>query len=167
MQNEFKSAIIRTVRKLQSTYTCESEVLKFLSLPHYKHCENSCEAKVKPLVLTDNLKVYPVAFRNDRTALKRSIQFDERAKANIGLEDEIRKEYVKENLYLSKKELEHGIVTEALVASTTTLDNNCSLPVAIKYSTKTSKQGDDIKNFFTEQIKILQVCESCQKYSKI
>ena len=67
---------------------------------------------------------------------------------------------------MSKKELEHGIVTEALVLSITTLDNNCSLPAAIKYSTKTSKKGDDMKSFFTEQIKILQVSESCQKYAK-
>ena len=80
---------------------------------------------MKPLVLTDNLKVYPVAFRNDGTALKPSIQFDERAKVNIGLEDEIRLEYVKENPYLSKKDLGHGIVTEVLVLSVKTLDNKC------------------------------------------
>ena len=121
---------------------------------------------VKSLVLTDNLKVYPIAFGNDRTALKPSLQFDERAKVDIGLEDEIRLEYIKENAYLSKKELEHGIVIEALVLSITTLDNNCSLPEAVEYSTKTSKKGDDMKSFFTEQIKILQVCESCQKYAK-
>lgn len=110
---------------------------------------------MKPLVLTNNMKVYPVAFGNDGTALKSSIQFDERAKVNIGLEDEIRLEYVKENPYLSKKELQHGIVTETLVSSITTLDNNCSLPEAIKYSTKTSKKGNDMKSLFTEQIKIL------------
>ena len=78
--------------KLQSAYTCESGVLKFL---HYKLCEFLYDLKVKPLVLTDNLKFYPVAFGNDGTALKPSIQFDERAKVNIGLEDEIRLEYVK------------------------------------------------------------------------
>ena len=129
------------------------EFKKFLSLSHYKCCENSCHPKVKSLVLTDNLKVSPVAFGNDGTALKPSIQFDERAKVNIGLEDEIRLEYVKENHYLSKKELEHGIVTDALVSSITTLDNNCSLLVAIKYPTKTSKKGDFMKDFFTEQNK--------------
>ena len=95
---------------------------------------------MKPLVLTDNLKVYPVAFGNDGTALKPSIQFDERAKVNIGLEDEIRLEYVKENPYLGKKELEHGILTEALVSSIITLDSNCFLSATIKYSTKTSKK---------------------------
>ena len=137
-----------TLRKLQSAYTCESEVLKFLSFSHYKLCENSCDPKVKPLVLTDNLKVYPVAFRNDGTALKPSIQFDERAKVNIGLEDEITLEYVKENPYFSKKDLEHGIVTEALVSSITKLGNNCSLPVAIKYSSKTSKIGWHEKFFY-------------------
>ena len=121
---------------------------------------------MKPLVLTDNLKVYPVAFGNDGTALKPSVQFDERAKVNIGLEDEIRLEYVKENPYLSKKDVEHRIVTEGLVSSVTTLDNNCSLPVAIKYSSKTSKKGGDMKSFFTEQIKIIRLCESCQKYAQ-
>ena len=73
---------------------------------------------------------------------------------------------MKENPYLNKKELEHGIVTEAVVLLITVLDNNCSLPVAIKYSTKTSKKGDGMKRFFTKQIKILQVCGSCQKYAK-
>ena len=80
---------------------------------------------MKPLVLTDNLKVYLVAFGNDGAALKPSIQFDERAKVNIALEDEIRLEYVKENPYLSKRDLEHGIVTEVLVLSIKTLDNKC------------------------------------------
>lgn len=155
-----------TFRKLQSVYTCESGVPKLLSLSHCKFCENSCDAKVKPLVLTDNLKVYPVAFENNETELKPSIQFDERAKVNKGLEDQTRLEYVKGNPYLSKKELEHGIVTVALVLSITALDNNCSLPVAIKYSCRTSKGGDDMKNVFTEQIKILQVYQSCQKYAK-
>ena len=74
------------------------------------------------------MKVFPVAFGNDGTALKPSIQLDERSKVNIGLEDEVRLEYVKENPYLSKKELEHGIVLEALVSSITTLDTNCSVP---------------------------------------
>ena len=123
MQNEFRAPSPGILRKLQSAYTCESGVQKFLSLSHYKCCENSCDPKVKSLVLTDNLKVSPVAFGNDGTALKPSIQFDERAKVNIVLEDEIRLEYVKENPYLSKKELEHGIVTEVLVSSVTTLGN--------------------------------------------
>ena len=76
---------------------------------------------MKPLVLTNNMKVYPVAFGNDGTALKSSIQFDERAKVDIGLKDKVRLKYVKENLYLSKKELKHGIVTEVLISSMTTL----------------------------------------------
>ena len=84
------------------------------------------------------MKVYPVAFGNDATTLKPSIQLDERAEVNIGLEDETRLECAKENPYLSKKELEHGIVTETLVSSIATFDNNCSFPVAIKYSTKIS-----------------------------
>ena len=90
-----------TLQKLQGVYTCESGVLKFLSMSHYKLCENSCDPKVKPLVLIDNLKVYPVAFGNDGTALKPSIQFNETAKVNIGLKDKIRLEYVKENPYLN------------------------------------------------------------------
>ena len=49
-----------TLQKLETAYTCESRILKLLS--HYKLCENSCHPKVKPLVLTDNLKVDPVAF---------------------------------------------------------------------------------------------------------
>ena len=60
-----------------SSGTRESGVLIFLSLSHYKLCENSCDPKVKPLVLTDNLKVYPVDIGNNGTALKPSIRFDE------------------------------------------------------------------------------------------
>ena len=129
-----------TIRKLPNPYIRKSEVLKYLRLPHHKLFENSCDPNVEQLVLTDNLIVYTVDFGNDGTALKPPIQFDERAKVNMGLEDKIRWEYVKENPYLSEKELEHGIVTEirTLVSSITTLDNNCYLPVAVKYSTKTS-----------------------------
>ena len=139
----------------QNAYTYESGNPKFLSLSHYKLCENSCDPKAKPLVWKYNLKVYPVAFGNDATALKPSIQLDERAEVNIGLEDKIRLECAKENLYMSKKELEHGIVTETLVWSIAGFDNNCSFPVEIKNSTKISKKGNDMKSFFTEQIKIL------------
>ena len=46
---------LETLRKLQNAYTCESGVLKFLSLSHHKLLENSCDPKVKPLVLIDNL----------------------------------------------------------------------------------------------------------------
>ena len=70
---------------MQTGYTCESGVLKSLSLSHYKHFENSYDPKVKLLVLTDNLKVYHAAFRKDRAELRLSIQFDEREKVNIGL----------------------------------------------------------------------------------
>ena len=106
----------------------------------YKFCENSCDQKAKPLVWTDNLKIYPVAFGNDATTLKLSIQLDESAEVNIGLEDKTSLECAKENPYLSKKALELGIVTETEVSSIATFDNNCSFPVAIKYSTKISKK---------------------------
>ena len=93
------------------------------------------------------MNVYPVAFGNDATTLKPSIQLDERAEVNIGLENKTRLECSKENPYLSKKELEYRIVTETLVSSIATFDNSCSFPVAIKYLTKISKKGDDMKSF--------------------
>ena len=115
---------------------------------------------------TTNCKVYPVAFGNDGTALKPSIQFDERAKVNVGLAEEIDLKYVKDNMYMKKGEIQQNIVTEAIVSSITTLDNICSLPVAIKYSPKQGKTGNDVKELFTEQIRILQICENCQKRSE-
>ena len=59
-----------------SSGTRESGVLIFSSLSHYKLCENSCDPKVKQLVLTDNLKVYPADIGINGTALKPSIRFD-------------------------------------------------------------------------------------------
>ena len=103
-----------------------------------------------PLLWTYNLKVYPVAFGNGATTLKPSIKLDERAEVNIGRENKTRLECSKENPYLCKKELEQGIVTETLVSSIATFDSNCSFPVAIKYSTKISKKGDDMRIFFRD-----------------
>ena len=58
------------------------------------------------------------------------------------------------------------MVCEASVSSITSLDNSCSLPVAVTYATKAGKSGSEMKKLFTEQIKVLQLCENCQRRSK-
>ena len=153
-----------TLRKRQAAYTTMSGVLKCLSLLNYKltSCENS-STKAAPLIENESLLVYPAAIGNNGTALKPAIQFDERAKEIIGLHYTVDLEYVKNNRLLSKETLQNNLVCEALVSSITSLDNSCSLPVAVTYATKAGKSGSEIKKLFTEQIKVLQLCENCQR----
>ena len=70
------------------------------------------------------------------------------------------------NPFLSKKELEDRIATEALASSVESLGTDYLFPAAIKYSIKTFEKGENMKSFFTEQIKTFQVYESCKKYTK-
>ena len=156
-----------TLRKRQAAYTTMSSVLKYLSILNYKltSCENSC-TKAAPLIENESLLVYPAAIGNDGTALKPAIQFDERAKENVGLHYTFDLEYVKNSRLMSKETLQNNLVCEALVSSITSLDNSCSLPVAVMYATKAGKSGSEMKKLFTEQIKVLQLCENCQRRSK-
>ena len=59
--------------------------------------------------------------------------------------------------------LRENIVTEAIVSSLTSLDNFCSLPVAVDYTTQRGKMGEAMAELFENHIRTLQACESCQK----
>ncbi len=156
------------LRKMQAAYTTRSGVQKHLSSLSYTLCDRDASRnKAAPLIQTDNLKVYPVALANDGTALHPAIQFDERMKVNVGLENVVDINYVKSTPYLKKETLQNSLVREALVTSITTLDNQCSLPVAVKYSVKDGKCGKNMKELFTNQIKLLQMCLSCLNRSKV
>lgn len=146
--------------KYQAGYTPESGVIKPLSLGHMTLLKNS---EAKPLIATPKLTVIPCAFANDGTALKPAIEFDPRLKQNIGLTTPVDLRYALENPTPSPDYLKENIVTEAIVSSLTSLDNFCSLPVAVDYTSQGGKTGEFMVNFFQEHIKTLQTCESCQE----
>ena len=110
-----------------------------------------------------NLTVIPCAFANDGTALKPAIEFDSRLKQNVGLTIPVDLLYVLKNPSPSPDFLKENIVTEALISSLTSLDNFCSLPVAVDYTPQAGKSGAYMAKLFQERIKTVQVCESCQK----
>ena len=146
--------------KHQAGYTPESGVIKPLSLGHMELLRNS---QAKSLIETPKLNVIPCALANDGTALKPAIEFDSRLKENIGLKTPVDIHYAKENPSPFPDYLKDNIVTEAIVSSLTSLDNFCSLPVAVDYCTQSGKTGQAMADLFREHIKTLQTCESCQR----
>ena len=100
---------------------------------------------------------------NDGTPLKAAIQFDERMKRNVGLTHHIDKDFVSHNPQISPDQLSGQIITEALVSSVTCLDNTCSLPCGVEYSAQSGKTGNEMESLFLNEIRVLQMCESCQK----
>ncbi len=145
--------------KHQAGYTPESGVIKPLSLGHMALLKNS---QAIPLIESSHLKVIPCAFANDGTALKPAIEFDPRLKENIGLTTPVDVNYVMANPSPSADHLREHIVTEAIVSSLTSLDNFCSLPVAVDYTAQSGKTGEAMASYFEKHIKTLQLCESCQ-----
>ena len=120
-------------------------------------------SQAKSLIETPKLNVIPCALANDGTALKPAIEFDSRLKENIGLKTPVDIHYAKENPSPSPDYLKDNTVTEAIVSSLTSLDNFCSLPVAVDYCTQSGKTGQAMVDLFREHIKTLQTWESCQR----
>ena len=150
------------IQKSQAGYTTESGVIKPLSLGNIELLKNS---EAKPLIETPKLLVIPCALANDGTGLKPAIEFDARIKENLGLKFPVDLDYIKKNPKPSPEHLKENIVTEAIVSSLTSLDNFCSLPVAVDYATQSGKTGQTMSSLFEEHIKALQVCQSCQEKS--
>ena len=119
--------------KYQAGYRPDSGIIKPLTLGHIELLKNS---QAKTLIETSKLTVFPCALVNDGTALKLAIEFNSRLKENVGLKTTVDIiYYVKANPSPSPEFLRENIVTEAIVSSLTSLDNFCSLPVAIDYTT--------------------------------
>ena len=114
------------------------------------------------IVDTSYLTVYPCCLANDGTAIKLAIEFHERLKENVGLKFNLDIDYIRKNPKPSADFLKENLVTEAIVSSLTSIDNKCSLPCAIEYSTKSGKTTEACHNMLIEQVKILQTCKSCQ-----
>lgn len=137
--------------------------MKYLSALLYRLLKNKNEDENDVTFLkNDVVEVYPVVFSNDGTALKPSIQFDEDRNVNVGLEmDDLTYDYCKTNQFLENQMLVKNIVCEAVVSSVTSLDNDVSLPIAVQYSSKNGKSGENIKKTFTDQIRFIQMCQNC------
>ena len=148
------------IQKSQAGYTSESGVIKPLSLGHIELLKNS---GAKPLIKTSNLLIIPCALANDGTALKPATEFDPRIKENLGLKFPVNLDYIKNNPNPSPEYLKGNIITEAIVSSLTSLDNFCSLPVAVDYVTQSGKTGEAMASIFERHIKTLQVCQACQE----
>ena len=148
----------KTCLKHQAGYTNEPGVWKPLSLGQLELMEIFRSVSI---VKTNYLTVYPCSLANDGTAIKPAIEFDERLKENVGLTFNLDIDYVRRNPKPSADFLKENLVTEAIVSSVTNIDNKCSLPCAVEYSTKSGKTAESCHNMFIEQVKILQTCKSC------
>ena len=153
----------RTTRlKHSSGYTASSGVIKpwidsFLKLGLYP------SVGVKPLVDAPIVKVIAAAMENDGTALKPSIQFDEKQQANVGLKMAADIEFVKSNPVPKSEFLKENVVTEANVTFLSTTDNEVSMPVAVTYKSKAGKTGVDMKEQFLNEVEVVQTCHHCIK----
>ena len=63
--------------------------------------------------------------------------------------------------FLEKKLLLEKLICEAVVSSVTSLNNDVCLPVAVHDCFKVGKSGDNIKETFLDQIRLIQMCENC------
>ena len=63
--------------------------------------------------------------------------------------------------FFEKKLLLEKFICEAVVSSVTSLNNDVRLPVAVHDCYKVGKSGDNIKETFLDQIRLIQMCENC------
>ena len=155
----------RTRDKLRGGYTTKSGVLKDLQLA-FMTLATDQTSNVQPLLETDAVKVIGVALENDGTALKPGIQFDDRVKKNVGLNQDVDLKFVKDNPNPTPEFLKTNILTEANVSFVTSLCNGVSMPIATNYFTKSGKTGEEMKEFFVKQAKILQICKACLEMAR-
>lgn len=155
-----------TCESRKARFTTKSGVIKCLNLIQYKLMISSVEDPPKPIVNNENLLIYPCVYSNDGTGLKPAVEFDAVSKTNVGLSVTVDINFIKENTPPDPKILNDLIITESVVGNITSLDNKMSLPVAVVYSTKSGKTGENLTKLFTDHIKILQMCESCTKLTK-
>ena len=94
---------------------------------------------------------------NNGNPLKPAIEFDSQFKRNVGLDVDVDYNYVRDNPTPSPEFLKNHLVTEVLVSSVTTLDNQTSMPTIAEYVPKTGKTGENLSASFLRNIIALQV----------
>ena len=154
-----------TRRKKESGYTTKSGVIKELSLCQLKLCSNG-KSEGSFLVSNPTVQVIPCVLSNDGNALKPAIEFDNHFCRNIGLDFDIDYDYVKNNPCPTPDFLSSHIVTEVVISSVTSLENESSMPCIAEYVPKAGKTGENLFKSFTENILLLQMCERCQSVCK-
>ena len=97
---------------------------------------------MQPLLETEPVKIIGVAMENDCTPVKPGIQFDTKMKENVGLQQDIHINFVKNNPNPRSELLCDSIITEANVSFITSLCNNLSMPIVVHYFTKTGQKGE-------------------------
>ena len=127
----------------------------------YKLLKNEEDTSNSFLVSNGVVEVYPVVFSNDGTTLKPPIKFDEDRNVNVGLENhEMTLKQCQSKPFLEKKLLLEKLISEAVVSSVTCLNNDFCLPVAVHYCSKVGESGDNVKETFLDQIRVIQMCEN-------
>ena len=150
----------KTDRKRQSGYTVESGVIK----PLLESFQCLMEREREFIISNDVDKVIPVVLANDGNPLKPGIKYDERLKRNVGLDIRCDAKFIKNNpLPPDPNWLKSHFITEVLVSYVTSLDDDDALPLCTDYVAKSGKTSREMKMFFTERIKILQMCSLCVK----
>ena len=131
----------KTCRKRQPGYTVSSGVIKRLIESFHYLCDRE-------------RAVIPVCVSNDGNPLKPGI----RLKRNVGLDVKFDANFLKSNPQHLK-----NFITEVLLSYITTLDDDDALPIATDYITKAGKSTNEMKEYFTERIKVLQMCLLCEQ----
>lgn len=153
----------RTTRQKQTSgYTTQSGIIKRWLCTALELASSSSRSYVpQPFVETPVVKSFAIALENDGTALKPSIQYDEKQQLNIGLKERVDFAFVKANPNPTSGYLRSNVVTEANVSFISTLDNRVSMPVGVRFAPKSGKTGENMKRQFLEEISILQTCKRC------
>ena len=81
---------------------------------------------------------------------------------NVGLDCEVDYQFIKDNPSPSPEYLKSHIVTEVIISSITSLDNDSSMPCVAEYVPKAGKTGENLSKSFLGNIRTIQTCERCQ-----
>lgn len=159
---------LSTCLRQGTAYTTKSGVLKSLSSIQLglMNQEATEGGKVKPIIDNERVAVFPCCYSNDGTALKPAVEYDSISKTNVGLTSPADYDFVKANTPPDPGLLKDMIITEAVVGSVTTLDNENSLPVLVEYVPKAGKTGVNLTQQITKHVKVLQMCEACTGKTK-
>ncbi|CAB4003668.1 Hypothetical predicted protein [Paramuricea clavata] len=145
-------------RTQQAGCTIRSGVIKSFCLSQLKLATNN--SQTVPIIASDIVHVIPC---NNGNAIKPSIEFDSRLKRCVGLDIDVDTDFVKRNDKVTLEFLSEHIVTEVVISSVTTIDNEVSLPCMAEYVPKSGKIGEAISKSLLLTIKTLQICELCVK----
>ena len=148
-------------------YTISNGIVKQILLGFLTLSSQPPPIGAEPLVVTDKVKIIPVVYQNDSTALKPGLMIDQNKKVAVGIRDPstsncfVDYAFVKSHPILEPEFLKKNFIVEANVSFLNCLDDSCSSSVACNYLTKEGKTGPQIKEQFLREIKLLQMCKNC------